>query len=202
MKTASPLRVGVLVSVATLGFAAVVGLIAVIDADGVQSAVGVGLTVGVTTFAAGGTIACSLSCLVRNRLEWVSVAALGIAGVGLDLLAVAAWQGIDSEAYGKATAVAFVWTLFALLGLGLTIAVGEMGQTARAVWLAAIVSTVAAGAIATWLIVASGEGRVFDDPLAFVGDDGLLRALGAAIVLLSSLWFSALAVSRLDRATR
>ncbi len=157
METASPLRIGALVSVATLGFAAVVGLVAVVDADDVQSAVGVGVMVGVTTFATGGTIACGLSCLVRHRLEWVSVAALALAGLGLDLLVLAVWQGIDSEAYGKATAIAFVWTLFALLGLGLTIAVGELGQAARAAYLAAIVSTVAAAAIATWLIVTAAR---------------------------------------------
>ena len=190
-------------TLATSGFAAVVGLIAVIDTDEVTSAVGIGVMVAVVVFAAGGTVACALSCLVRSRLEWVAVASLAVAGLAVDLLVLAVWRGIQNEAYGKVTAIGFAWTLFALLALGLTIAVGEPGPITRPVYLASLVTIVAAGAIATWLIAQSGGdgSSVFDDPFSVVGDDGLLRALGAALVLAATLWFGALAASRLERAT-
>ena len=200
METVPPLRAGALTALATFGFAAVVGLIAVIDADDVASAVALGVAVAVVVFAAGATVACALSCLVRGRLEWVSVAVIAVAGLAVDLLVLGVWRDIDSEAYGKVTAIGLAWTLFALLALGLTIAVGAMS---RPLYLAALVSIVAAAAIATWLIAKSGaEGiTVFDSPVGLIGDDGLLRALGAALVLTATLWFGALAASRLDRAS-
>ena len=204
METVSPLRAGSLVTIATFGFAAVFGLVAVVDADEVASAVGIGVSVGAVVFAAGATVACALSCLVRGRLEWLALAAIVVAGIALDLLVLAIWRDISSETYGKLTAIGFAWTLFALLALGLTIAVGEMGSLARPLYLAALVSIFAAAAVATWLIAKSGgEGSsLFDDPFSVVGDDGLPRALGAALVLAATLWFGALAASRLDRATR
>jgi hypothetical protein len=203
METVPPLRAGALTALATFGFAAVVGLIAVIDADDVASAVALGVAVAVVVFAAGATVACALSCLVRGRLEWVSVAVIAVAGLAVDLLVLGVWRDIDSEAYGKVTAIGLAWTLFALLALGLTIAVGEVGAMSRPLYLAALVSIVAAAAIATWLIAKSGaEGiTVFDSPVGLIGDDGLLRALGAALVLTATLWFGALAASRLDRAS-
>lgn len=195
-----PLRLGAMIALATLGFAAVVGLIAVIDADAVQNAVAVGVGVAATVFAAGATIACGLACLDRGRLEIPALAGVAVAGIAVDLLVLAAWLEIDNEAYGKVTGIAFVWTFFGLLVLGLTLAVGPSGDLARALYLAAVATTAAAGLISTWLVATAGS--VFGNPVEIIGDDGLLRALGAAFVLLAALWFAALAASRLERATR
>ena len=41
----------------------------------------------------------------------------------------------------------------------------------------------------------------FGVPFAAIGDDDLLRALGAALVLLAALWFAALAASKLTPAS-
>lgn len=70
MNARSPLQVGSWVILLTLGFAAVVGLVAVIDADSAPEAAGMGFGVAAVVFAAGGTIACALSCLVRGKLAW------------------------------------------------------------------------------------------------------------------------------------
>lgn len=200
MGTLTPLQAGARIALVTLGFAAVVGLVAVVDADGPPEAAGLGFAVALIVFVAGGTVACALSCLARGTLEWPAVAVLAAAGLAVDLLVVAAWRDIQNEAYGKVTAILFVWTLVSLLVCGLTIAVGPQGELSRALYLAALVSAAAVGLIATWLIATAGGGTVFDDPVALVGDDGLLRALGAGLVLLATLWFAAVAASRLERA--
>jgi hypothetical protein len=203
MHSISPLRAGALASLGSLAIAAVAGLIAVVDADAVQSAVATGVGVAVTVFAAGATIACGLACLARRRVELPALGGVVAAGVALDLLVLAIWLDIQSEAYGKAVGVAFVWTFFALLALGLTLALETPRRLARALYLAAVTSCVAAGLISTWLVVKSGDGgSAFADPLGAVGSDGLLRALGAAFVLLAVLWFGALAAGRLDATTR
>ena len=118
----------------------------------------------------------------------------------IDLLVLALLLEIDNEAYGKVAGIAFVWTFFGLLVLGLTLAVGSSGDLARALYLAAVATTAVAGLISTWLVATAGS--VFGDPVEVIGDDGLLRALGAAFVLLAALWFAALAASRLERVTR
>jgi cytosine/uracil/thiamine/allantoin permease len=201
MQPISPLRAGALASLASLGFAAVVGLIAVVDANAVQSAVGVGLGIAVTVFAAGATIVCGLACLARGRVELPALAAVVAAGVALDLLVLALWLDIQSEAYGKAVGVGFVWTFFALLVLGLTLALGTPRTLARALYLAAVTSCTAAGLISTWLVVRGGDGgSAVSDPLGAIGSDGLLRALGAALVLVAAFWFGALAAGRLEAA--
>ena len=71
--------------------------------------------------------------------------------------------------------------------------------------------TVLAGLISTWLVATgggdSGASGDFSDrgpfgvPFAAIGDDDLLRALGAALVLLAALWFAALAASKLTLAS-
>ena len=152
-----PLRLAALFTLATQGFAAVVGLIAVIDADAVQSAVAVGVGVALTVFAAGATIVCGLACLARGRLELPALAGVLIAGIAVDLLALAIWLEIDSEAYGKVAGIAFVWTFFALIVLGLTLAVAPSGDLARGLYLGAVATASVAGLIATWLVATAGS---------------------------------------------
>ena len=202
MLPVAPLRLAALATLATQGFAAVVGLIAVIDADAVQNAVAVGVGVALTVFAAGATIVCGLTCLARGKLELPALAGVVIAGIATDLFVLALWLEIDNEAYGKMTGVAFVWTFFGLLVLGLTLAVTPSGDLARALYIAAVATAAVAGFIATWLVATAGSlsGSVFGNPVAVIDDDGLLRALGAAFVLLAALWFAALAAGRLERA--
>jgi hypothetical protein len=199
----SPLRLGVLVTFATLGFAGVVGLIAVFDANSVSSGFGRGLGVAVLTFLAGATIACALACLTRERAQLVSVISIAAAGVALDLLVLAVWLEIKSEAYAKTTGVVFVWGSFALLALGLTLAVRPVERLAKVLYGAAVGAAILSAAIATWLIATAGHAVIGFSPYpsSEAGNDELLRVLGAALVMLAALWFSALAASRLERAS-
>lgn len=210
----TPLEVGVLIALATLGVAAVAGTIAVLTADDVASGFGRGFGIAAAIFLTGATLACALASLARGQLEIVSLTSILVAGIAIDLLVLAVWLDIESEAYGKTAGVAFVWSFFALLVLGLTLAVGATRRLARSLYVGAVGMSVLAGLIAAWLVVSAGtdEGAavapesvpgstafgVASD--ALVGNDDLLRALGAALVLLASLWFAALAASRLERA--
>jgi hypothetical protein len=67
-----------------------------------------------------------------------------------------------------------------------------------------MIATCAAGLITTWLIATSGDAIAPLSPLGFesLSDETLLRPLAAALVLLSTLWFGALAASRLDQASK
>jgi len=196
----SPLDVGVFMTLAALGFAALIGVIAVIDAGDTGTAVGVGVGTALTVFVAGGTIACALACLVRRRVEFVALGGIAASGLAVDLFALAIWREINDETYGKIAGIAFVWTFFGLLILGLTLAVQPREQLARALYIGAMVASGVAGLIASWLVATNG-GDVFGltagfDPFA---DESLLRPLAVALVLLSTLWFGALAASRLER---
>ena len=200
---ASPLRLGALVSFATLGFAGVVGLIAVFDADSVSSGLGRGLGVAALVFLSGATITCALACLTRGRAELVSVGSIATAGLALDLLVLAVWLEIHSDAYAKVTGVVFVWGFFALVALGLTLAVRPVERLTRILYGAAVGATVLAAALATWLIATAGNTNINPiglTPASDTSDDEVLRILGAALVVLAALWFSALAASRLERA--
>lgn len=201
----SPLEVGALITLGTLGIAGLLGLIAVIDADNVGSAFGLGIGVAFLVFITGATVACALACLKRGRMEIVALGSIFAAGVAIDMFVLAAWQEIDSEAYGKVAGIAFVWSFFALVALGLTLAVGTPAAPARSLYLGSVVATAVAGLISTWLIATAGDGTSIAGggdvsllPGALIGDDELLRALGAAFVLLSVLWFGALAASRIE----
>jgi hypothetical protein len=200
-----PLELGALVTLVTLGVAGILGFIAVIDADNVASAFGTGVGVMFAIFLAGTTVACALACLRRSRLELPALGSIVAAGVATDLLVLAILLEIDNEAYGKVAGILFVWSFFALIVLGLTLAVERPQLLARLLYLGSIAAAVAGGLISTWLIATAGdasvEGDVFFAPVGLVGDDGLLRALGASLVLLSSLWVGALAASRIDRST-
>jgi hypothetical protein len=198
----SPLRLGVLVTFATLGFAGVVGLIAVFDADSVAAGFGRGFAVAVLTFLAGATIASALACLSRERAKIVAVASIAAAGVALDLIVLALWLEIEDESYAKTTGVIFVWSFFALLALGLTLAVRPVERLARILYGGAVGASVLSAAIARWLIATAGHAEIGPGlhPASETSNDDLLRILGAALVVLSVLWFSALAASRLERA--
>ena len=197
----SPLRIGVVMTLAALGLATLIGLIAVFDASNRGSAVGIGAGIAVMIFTVGGTIACGLACLVRRRGELLALGALAASGLAIDLFTLAIWQEIDDETYGKIAAIAFVWTLVGLLVLGLTLAVQAREQPARVLYVGATIASGVVGLISSWLIATTG-GAV--NPIAPVGletitDESLLRPLAAALVLLSALWFAALAASRLER---
>lgn len=205
----SLLDLGVWITLATIGFAALLGFIAVLDADNVAAGFGIGIGVASIIFLAGATVACALACLRRGKAEVVSLGSIVTAGVATDMFVLAIWRQIDNEAYGKFAGIAFVWSLFALVTLGLTLAVGTPTSLARSLYLAAAVATIGAGLISTWLIATAGSGDVvgvgvpsentgFDSvPYAAFGNDELLRALGASLVLLAAFWFGSLAASRL-----
>ena len=174
-----------------------------LDADSDAEAMAVGVGVTATVFFTGGTIACALACLARGRLELVALGALLAAGIAIDLLVLAVLIDIDSEAYGKVVGVAFVWTFFALLVLGLALAVRTLNTVARALYLGALVAAGLGGIIATVLIMTGGGGgsavSVGSVPIDAFADESLLRPLGAALVVLAALWLAAVAASRLER---
>ncbi len=204
----SALDIGVVMTLAALGFAALIGVIGVVDAGGAGPAVAVGAGTTFIVFVAGGTIACALACLVRRRNEILALGGLAASGLAIDLFVLAIWREIDDDTYAKIAAIAFVWTFFGLLMLGLTLAVHPRGPLARALYIGTMVAAAVAGLISSWLLATSGDG-VADGyggsvssgivPYVALGDDGLLRPLAAALVLLSTLWFGALAASRLDQ---
>ncbi len=202
----SPLRIGAFMTLAMLGFAALIGVIAVVDADESGIAVGVGAGTGVVVFVVGGTVVCALANLARRRSEFLALGALAASGLAVDLFVLAIWQEIDDETYAKVAGVAFVWTLFGLLMLGLTLAVNPRERLARDLYRGAMLASAVAGLILSWLIVDSGAGATDSiggiggiGPLEVVGESDLLRPLAVALVLLSTLWFGALAASRLEQ---
>lgn len=214
--TQSPIRLGALMTFATLGFAGVVGLIAVFDADQVVSGFGRGLGIAFTVFLAGATIACALACLGRERATIVSLGSIASAGLAIDMIALAIWLEIDNETYGKIAGIAFAWSFFALIALGLTLAVRPIERLARILYGGTVGATILAALISTWLIATAGNDDAFEGeslsensqttvsvspiPYTSLGDDELLRLLGASLVILAALWFAALGASRLERA--
>jgi hypothetical protein len=200
----SRLDVGIMIVLVAMAIAALIGLIAVLDADTDAGAAATGFGIAVLIFQTGGTVACALACLARRRLEALSLAALVAAGLAVDLFALAIWLEIDSEAYGKVTGVAFVWALFGLVILGLSLAARPGDALARWLYLSAIGASLLAGVLATVLIVdAGGNGVGFYPagpvPIAPFGNENVLRPLGAALVVVAALWFGALAASRVER---
>jgi hypothetical protein len=205
----SLLELGGLITLAALAFAAVAGVFAVIDTDSRPAGFGIGLGIALLIFLAGATIAAALACLARHRMEPLGLVAIFAACVFVDLVVLAIWLDIDSEAYAKTAGVAFVWSLFALVILTLGLAVAAPERVALALRTAAVTAAVAAGLISTWLVVSAsgdetvgvaGEGGGFVDALP-IGNDALLQVLGAMLVLLAAFWFGALAASRLPDQT-
>ena len=199
------LDIGIAIVLVSMGLAGLIGLIAVIDADSDIAAGGIGFGIALLIFQAGGTIACALACLARGRLEAVSIGALVAAGLAIDMLALAIWLEIDNEAYGKLAGIAFVWALFGLLVLGLTLAVQPRDSLARALYLGAVGASLLAGVISTVLIIDAGGQDLVPTaapvPIGSFADASLLRPLAAILVVLAALWFAALAASRVERAS-
>jgi hypothetical protein len=199
----SRLDVGIMIVLVSMAVAGLIGLIAVVDADSDIGAAGTGFGIALLIFETGATAACALACLVRGRLEALSLGALVAAGLAVDLFALAIWLEIHSEAYGKVTGVAFVWALLGLVILGLSLAVQPRDALARWLYLGAIGASLVAGLFATVLIVdAGGSGVVASAgpvPVTQFGNESVLRPLGAALVVLAALWFGALAASRAPR---
>jgi len=73
----------------------------------------------------------------------------------------------------------------------------------RDLYAAALGATLLAGAIVTILVVSTGSGDIVPSaspiPVSGFGNDDLLRPLGAVLVLVATLWFAALAATRVDR---
>ena len=201
-QTFSRLDIGVLIVLVAMAIAGVVGLIAVLDANSDIAAVGVGFGVAYVIFLAGGTIACALACLARRRLEALSLGALVASGLGVDLLVLAIWLDIDSEAYVKLAGIAFIATIFGLIVLGLSLACRPRDSLARTLYLAAVGASLLGAALAAVLVLTTGSEDVGPTvgtvpvPLA---DGNLLRPLAATLVVLAALWFAALAASRVER---
>ena len=201
-RTFSRLDIGVLIVLVTMAIAGVVGLIAVLDANSDVAAVGVGFGVAYVIFFAGGTIACALACLARRRLEALSLGALVASGLGVDLLVLAFWLDIDSEAYVKLAGIAFVATVFGLIVLGLSLACRPQDSLARTLYLCAVGASLVGAALAALLVLTTG-GEDFGPTVAAVpvplGNGDLLRSLAATLVALAALWLAALAASRVER---
>jgi hypothetical protein len=206
-QTRSPLEVSALIALVTLGIAAVLGIIAVLDESREAAAFGAGLGVAVLVFLSGATIVCGLACLARGRAEIVALASTAVAGVALDLVVFAIWREIENETYTKIAGIAAAWTFFALIALGLTLAVNARGRFWRPLFLGAVISTLVAGLVSTYHIATAGDENSSDvlggdAQVVFglsPGDDALLRVLGVSFVLLAALWFGAIAAQRLER---
>jgi len=196
------LDIGMLIVLVGMALAALVGLIAVLDAESDIAALGVGFGVAFLIVQAGAAIACALACLARGRVEALSLVVLTAAALAVDLLVLAIWLDIDSEWYVKLVAVAFVWALFGLVALGLVLAAQPRDSLSRWLHLGAITASLLAGALATLLILTTGDGTVVATapvPVDVLGNEGLLRPLAATLVVLAALWFAALAASRVER---
>jgi hypothetical protein len=199
----SRLDIGVLITLATLAIAAVVGVITVFDAGNRYSAIANGVGITFLVFLGGATISCGLACLARHRLEVISLVGLAAVGLFIDLTVLAVWLDIESESYEKLTGIAGVWTLFALLILGLTLAAEPRDALARWLYLGSIGASLLGGVLASVLVLDAG-GDGFDTStvldLGSFGNESVLRPLAAALVIDAALWFGALAASRVERA--
>jgi hypothetical protein len=205
----SPLGTGSFIALGTLAIAAVLGVIAVLDQSREAAAFGAGFGIALVVFLSGATIVVGLACLARRRAELVGLAGVAVAGVALDLLVLAIWREIDDETYAKIALIATAWTFFALVALGLTLAVDARGRLSRPLYLAALATTLVAGLVSTYLIANAGDDQPvsddFDDDALYtfgidVGDDELLRVLGVTLVLIAVLWFGSIAAQRLESA--
>lgn len=200
----SRLDVGMLITLISVGLAGVMGLIAVLDADSDIAAIGTGLGMALLVFQTGATIACALACLARQRLELLALAGLVAACLAVDLFALAILLEIDNETYAKIAGIAYVWAFFGLIVLGLTLAAQPLDRLARALYLGAVGASLLGGVLATALVASAGGNDIVSAaspiPYAAFGNEDLLRPLGAVFVVIATLWFCALAASRVERA--
>jgi hypothetical protein len=193
-----------MIVLASTAIAGLIGLVAVLDADSEAGAIGIGFGLAVLMFQAGATVACALACLARGRLEALSIASLVAAGLAIDLFALAIWLEIENETYGKVVGIAFVWALFGLIILGLSLAVQPRDALTRWLYAGAVAASLLAGALATVLIIdAGGDSGIVASaapiPVTEFANESLLRPLSAAVVVLAALWFGALAASRVEK---
>ena len=200
----SPLEIGGITALCLLGSAGILGVIAVLDAGSASTSLATGLGVGALVFLGGGTIACGLACLRRGRATIAALLAVVAACLAINLLVLAIWLEIDNETYGKTAGLAFVWSLFALIALALTIAVAPVVRLARLLYRAAVAAIIFAASISSWLLVTAGGttslqvGGLGVDSVS-TSDDDDLRALGVSLVVVAVLWFAALAADRMTR---
>lgn len=201
----TPLEIGITTTLVAMGVAGVMSIVAVLDADTAPAALATGLGIAALVFLEGGTIACGLACLRRDRATRVALFGVSAASLAINLLVLAIWLEIDSETYGKIAGTAFVWTFFTLIALALRLAVSATQKLARVLYVAAIATIVVAGLLSTWLVVTSGAGTM-PPKVGVLGltpgtgsDDNDLRALGVSLVVVAVLWFAALAADRGER---
>ena len=211
------LRVGALLALLAMAVAGIAGVIAVGSADSDGGAFGVGLGIAVAVFLTGGALATGLACLRRGRAEIAAIAGVFVAGLAIDLVALTAWLHIDGEAYLKVMGIALAWTVFALVVLGLTIAVRTEDDLERPLYFLTCAVAVASGLVVTWLVATASATAPLDalpsqtltpttgstvsqyDIGSGLQGEWLLRALGIGLVLLAALWFATLAASRLEQ---
>jgi len=198
------LDIGILVVLVAMVVAGVAGLIAVLTEDNDLSALGTGFGVVWSIVVSGATMACALATLSRGRLVALSLGALVAAGLAVDLLVLAIWLNIDSQAYGKLVGIAFVGALFGLVILGLTLACRPRDAIATWLYFATVGASLLAVVIAWILILTTGEDdftpSAFGSVVPFDAASDLLKPLAAVLVVLAALWFGALAASRVERA--
>lgn len=199
----SPLRLGALAALAALAVAGVVAVVAVVDADAAVTAVGQGVGIGVVTFATGALLVCALACLARGTLELVSLLAVAVAGVTLDLVAIALWRDVQTDAYGKVVGVGFAWALVLFLVLALALAASRRGRISSALFVLTALAYAAVGVMLTDLVL-RGE-NALGNPFGLLGEgvgSAELRVLGAAFAIGAAGWLATLVTSRLESAPR
>jgi len=201
----SLLELGALGALSAYGIAGVLGLIAVLDTDDPAGGFAFAFASGWIVLLTGGATVCALACLARRKAERTALASIVVTGIAVDLLVLAIWLEIDDEWYGKTIAVGLVWSLLALIAFGLILAVTNPGRLARWPYYGALGAAVLAGLVSTYLVVTAGTGDATGFYVAFgtpidLESDELLRVLGAAVVLLASLWLCAVAAHRYERA--
>jgi hypothetical protein len=197
------LDIGIFVVLVAMGVAGSTGLIAVLTEDNDLSALGTSFGVVWSIVVSGAAMACALATLARGRLEAVSLGALVAAGLTVDLLVLAIWLDIDSQAYGKVVGIALVGALFGLVILGLALACRPRDAIATWLYFATVGASLLAVAFAWILILTTGDEdftpSAFGSVVPFDTASDLLRPLAAVLVVLAALWFAALAASRVER---
>lgn len=197
----SPLRLGAVAALAALALAVLVALVAIVDADAAVTAVGQGVGIGVVTFATGALVVCALACLARGTLELVSLLAVAVAGLTLDLVAVAVWRDVQADAYGKIVGVGFAWALVLLLVLALALAAPRRGRISSVLFLLTGLAYAALGVMLTDLVLRGDD--ALGNPFGLLGEgvgSAELRVLGAAFAVGASGWLATLVAGRLESA--
>ena len=193
------LRLGVLVALVTLAIAAAAAIVEVLSVDQSIAAVGQGVLVAFVIFAVGATFATALATLRRGLHGVVSLVAVAVAGIGLDLIVLALWLDIEDDVYGKLTITLLLWAFLLFLVLALALATHGRGGAARPLFLATAGCAAVAGIALTHLVLDGRDALV--NPLGVLDSDldgAELRLIGAALVIFSAGWFATLAASRLD----